>query len=824
MRYEIRDAVRTLARDGRFTSLAVSVLALTIGVTTAVYSLVHAIILRPLPFEDQDRVIVIWQRDLRRAQPVLEVAFGEMTKWRERTRTFADLAIVGSVNWTLTLEGPTDSQPLPYSPVSAAFLDVMGTRPEIGRGFNVSDEAGSIARTVIISQGLWERRFARAPAIVGRTLSVKLDPSAAPLPMEVVGVMPAGFDYPRGAELWLPAVPLIRGYAAATGEPPDRMLRWLRAFYVVGRLRTGVPLERARRELTEVMRTLDTESGPEQPEELVVTRIADYLVGPAGPVLWTLLAGATLMLIIAAVNVAGLQLSRAVPRQRVLAIRAALGASHRDLLRQASLESALLTAAAVVLSSVIAAITVNGLRALAPSEVPRLESVALVQPQVLGFGAVAAFLTLVVSGLWPAALASRIDAARVLAHAPGSGANRSGSRMQRVFVVAQVAVALTLLAGTALFLRTIRGLDRTVLGFDPEQLIAVPINPATDALEGWNAFYDAVIDRVEALPNIRAAAGVYLRPLSGPIGWDAQPIHFGQDPANPKSWGLNPMVNLEIVTPAYFEAMGIRLLRGRVFDGRDHETAPGVVIVSESAARRLWPGRDPLGQRLREGSYRVEDSPPTMKWQTVIGVVNDVLYRGLNDPRLDLYLPATQSKNKVQQLVVRTRDQRVDVAASVREIAREIDPNAMVGAPTLMTEVVAAESAPWRFLTRMFVAFAAVAGGLTIVGLGAVLALSVASRRRELAIRAALGAERRQLQAGVLREGSALVAVGCVFGLLGAVLLGRSTARLLVGVEPHDAFALSASLILAVAVGLLACWLPARRAADANPIEALRSE
>ena len=825
MLQDLRDAGHALVRDIRFTALAVTVLAVTIGATTAVYAVVQAIIVRPFPFADQDRLAVIWQRDLRRDLPVMEVAYGEMTDWRARSRAFEDLAVVGSVNWSITLAGVTEDEQLPMAAVSASFFPVIGTAPALGGGFSPEDEIGSAAGVMVISHGLWTRRFGQDRGIVGRVVQVREDAEGRVVPIQVVGVMPAGFDYPRGTDVWMPAAPLVRKTAVHFEiESEAAALKWLRVFYVVGRVRHNVTLETAAHELTEVMRTADMAGGPEPPLDVVATPIASYLIGPAKPVLWTLLAGAVLMLVIASVNVAGLQVSRAAHKERALAIRAALGASNLHLLRQTLLESAMVTAVAGVGAVVIAFATVRTLLALAPVDVPRLDSVALISVPVLVFGTVAALATLVLCGVSPAVQASRLDASRVLVHSSSAGANPRGRRMQRTIVVAQIAIALTLMAGTGLFLRTVQGLDRTVLGFDPDHLLAVSVTPATDDQDRWNAFYDALIARVEALPDVTRAGGVYLRPLSGPIGWDSQPIHRGQDPENPAAWGLNPMLNLEVVTPGYFQAMGIRLVRGRLFGEHDTETAPGAVIVSESAARRLWPGRDAVGQQLRDGSYRVKDSPSAMKWQTVIGVVDDVRYRGLNDVRLDLYLPATQSTNRVQHLMVRTAGSRAGVAASIRDAARTIDPRASVSEATIMSEVIAAESSPWRFLVRIFVSFAVVAAVLTAIGLGAVITLAVASRRRELAIRAALGAGRAQLQATVLREGLWIVMVGAVLGSLGAAALGRSTASILVGVRPHDPVALGTALLLAVSIGILAIWLPARRAAQADPIEALKAE
>jgi predicted permease len=822
MRQTLFDALRDLARDVRFTLLALALLSVTIGATTAVYAVVQAVVLRPLPFADQERLVVIWQRDLRREQPLIEVAYGEMVDWRARTPAFEDLAVVGSVNWSLTLAGRNEDQAVPLAAVSSSFFTVAGTAPLLGRGFEDADESGAAPRVMVISHGLWMRRYAGDAEIVGRTVPVKYEAAGPPVPIQVVGVMPEGFDYPRRADVWLPAAPLIRKHGETHGGV-ESALGWLRVFFVVGRVRSGVPLDRAARDLTQVVRSADTKGGPEPPSEVVVTPMARYLLGPAGPVLWTLLGGSALMLLIACANVAGLQVSRSIRRRHALAIRLAMGASHRHLVRGTLAESALLTAASLAGAVIVAHVIARTLMRLAPTDVPRLDTVALLDPSVLAFGLAAAFLTLVLSGLWPALVAARLEAVSVLAHGASAAADPGSRRVQRLVVVTQLALALVLLAGTALFLRSLAALDRTTLGFDPDGLVALNVSARSDDPDRWNGFYDALIARVETLPGIGAAAGVALRPLSGPVGWDNQPIYPGQVPEDPSTWGLNPHTNTEVVTPGYFRTMGIRLLRGRVFSPADTLGSPGVVVVGESAARRLWPGREALGQRLRDPSYRSGGDTHAAGWQTVVGVVEDVRYRGLTDVRLDLYLPATQSTNRVYQLMVRTTGTASDAVAPVRAAARAVDPGATVSDATIMSEVVAAESAPWRFLMRVFVSFATLAAVLAAIGLGAVITLAVAARRRELAIRAALGAGRARLRAVVLGEGLWLVLAGTALGLGGAMALGRGAASVLVGVAPHDPLALGAAAAVAAGIGVLATWLPARRASDADPIEALRT-
>jgi putative ABC transport system permease protein len=820
-RDQLRDSLRSLRRDVRSTLLAISLLAVTIGAITAIYAIVHAVVLRPFGFVDQERLAIIWQRDDRRALPIIEVAYGDMQDWAARSRSFTSLAVIGSVNWSLTLGGSTEPQQVPMAGVSASFFPVMGVAPAIGRGLQPADEQGNRPRVMLISHGLWVRRFGSDPSIVGRAVPT-LDGDGSVVPLDVVGVMPADFDFPRGADAWVPAAPIIRQSGASFGGA-DNALRFLNVFFAVGRLRDGIPSDDAARELTRVMRTADRAGGPEPPQSVLVTPIASYLLGPAGPVLRTLLAGSALMLIIACANVAGLQVARATRRHRALAVRVALGASGSHLVRQILMESSLVTACALVGGLALGVAIERTLIWLAPAEVPRLTSVTLFSGPVMAFGAVAAFVTVGLCALWPVLVAQRIDAVSVLAHGRDAGTPR-GRLVQRAIVIAQLAIALTLVAGTGLFLRTVRGLDRTTLGFDPEGLGAFTLTPQTNDTARWNAVYDAVIARLVSLPQVTGAAGVLNRPLNGPIGWDTQPIYPGQLPADPNTWGLNPHINLEVVTPGYLKTMGIRLVRGRWFTAQDTTSAPGVVVVGESMARRMWPGRDPIGERIFEPTYRnAESDRPKGVWQTVVGVVEDVRYRGLNDVRLDVYLPSTQSRNVPTSLMVRTTGD-ANVLTMIRAAVRQVDPAAQVAEAVSMRAAVDAESAPWRFLVRVFVAFAVLAAALAAVGLGAVIAMTVTARRRELAIRAALGADRGRLRRLVLGDALVLVGLGVTAGLCGALTLGRAVAHVLINVPPHDALAMTSATAIAAATGLAASWIPARRASDADPIEAMRAE
>jgi putative ABC transport system permease protein len=818
----LREAARTLRSDWRFTSVAAALLAVTLGGTAAMFAAVQAVLLNPLGFAHQERVVVLWQTDLRRALPVIEVAYGEAVDWTARSRSFEELAVFGSVNWPLTLADADEPLSLSMSAVSAPFFKVLDVTPMIGRAFDSADEIGPGPRAAIISHGLWTRRFGRDPAILRRVLRTKPDAGAPPQSIPIVGVLPAGFDFPRGADVWLPAGPLVRG--AARGGDEVGAMRWLRVFFGIGRLRPDVSVAEAGRELTQVVRTSDTLGGPEPPTHAVVTPVVTFLVGAAEPVLWALLGGAMLLLLVACANVAGLQVSRAARRQRALAIRMAIGASRGRLTAQVLVDTAIVTSLAVAAALMIAIGLQRGLVMLAPMDVPRLRDVTSFNPQVLGFGVVAAFTTIGLSALWPIVVVSRLDATRVLAHAGVSSGDPGGRRVQRVVVAAQVALALTLLAGTVVFLRSIRALDHTALGFAPDRLFALSVTSPTADPARWDVAYARFEDRVRALPHVDAVGSVYLRPLLGPIGLDNQPLYPGQVPADPSTWGLNPHVNLQTVSPGYFGAMGIRLMQGRGFTDADITAAPGVVIVSERAAARLWPGRNPIGQRLRDMSYRVDTTAAPEAWQTVVGVVADVRYRGLTDIRLDMYVPAAQSNQRVQYLMVRTTGSSRLVSRAVRSAAREVDTGFTVGDAIAMSDVVARESAPWRFIYRVFVILGMLALTLAIVGLGAVINLALATRRRELGIRAALGAGRSHLTSVIFREALVLVIIGSLMGAATALALGRTIGSVLISVPPYDPVSLAIAVAVTSIAGAAFCWWSARRAADVAPDVVLRSE
>ncbi|MEZ5288244.1 MAG: ABC transporter permease [Vicinamibacterales bacterium] len=461
--------------------------------------------------------------------------------------------------------------------------------------------------------------------------------------------------------------------------------------------------------------------------------------------------------------------------------------------------------------------------ALAPVDVPHLEHVSMNGAVELMATATLAVCATLISGLWPALFVGRIDPGRVLASGARTAMQPRERLLQRIAVGAQIAVAVVLLSGAALFVRSVRYLQQTPLGFDPRGLVSVELQPSALGLERRDQFYATLLERLAQLPSVAQAGAVVLPPLQGPIGYDAIPVLEGQEGLGPDAaWRLNPRANLQAVTPGYFRAVGARLLAGRDFTHADVSAAENVVIVGASTALRLWPGVTPIGRRVLVPTQRQPGGLETPRWQTVIGVVEDIRYRGLTDPRLDVYLPAAQSTIPVAHVMVRAAQSLSSAVADVSAIARELDRGVLVGEIMSMTDAVSREMAPWRFAMHVLAAFGTLAGGLAALAMVGLLSLVVTLGRRELGIRAALGATPARLGAHVLREAGWIGSLSAAVGALFTAALGRWLSPLLVGTNPSDSLSIATATTGALLLALAACLLPARRAAHLDPLEAIR--
>jgi predicted permease len=810
---EMRSALRNLRAAPLYAAAATLTLALAIAACTAIFAVVYAVLLRPLPLAEPHRLVIAWETDPARGQTVMELTYRQFEGWRSGAGTFERMAAISSSAWPVVLEGRGDPVRLMSTGVSSSFFDTVGAQPALGRLFTAGDDEEKEGRVVVLSHKLWSERLGADPHIIGRSLALGGQPHT------VVGVMPRDFDVPRGTELWLPVLPVLRQSSAEWGTDVPANVGLL---HVVGRLRDGVTLESARTDLNVV--AVRHAYFPGQAKTVVATPLLDHLLGPLREGLWWLLAAVGVLLIVACANVSSLTLTRAAVRRREHGIRLALGATRLQLGRLWMAEAALIGAAGGMLGVVAAKWLLAAIVALAPDDVPRLADVGIDLP-------VAAFtlmLTIVAASLCAAAAvanASSVRTAEILVDGGRATASRTTSRVRSALVIAQIALAIVVLVSAGLVARSFSALRRLDVGFDPRNVLTLAVKPGSAEMPARD-WFTRTLERIEGLPGVESAGAVFLRPLAfGAIGTDTSFLYEGQGGSFEKAvadGARNPKLNVQMATPGYFRAMRIPLLRGRLFDERDTASSPRVVVIGETAAARLWPGQDPIGKRLntpQNARGKFSDA-----WHTVIGVVKDVHYRGVNDVRLDLYEPAAQSLKGPEFLVVRTSGDPLALAGAVGAQIREHDPRAVVSRLTTMEAILARELAPWRLSSWLLALFAAMTFALAVVGLVGVVGLEVTERLRDLAVRMALGADARRVQAHVLGSALRRAAAGLVLGLGCALAATQWMRALLFGVSPVDlpTYALvSCAVALTVLVASLA---PATRASRVDPIQILKRE
>ncbi len=804
---DLRTSARSLVRAPSLTALAVLTLALGIGATAAVFSVLDSVMLKPFPFEHQDRIALLWHRDEPRHQPFVEISYPMFEAWRDGSRGFEALAAMASVNYGVVWTGG-GAEPVQIQGrlVSGEFFDVLGTRALLGRALAPADNRHDSPHVVVISHGLWARAFGADPDTLGRTVTLDGTPTT------IVGVMPAAFAYPPGADVWVPVVPTL----------PQSVLEDTICWAVaIGRMRPGLDLAGARSELDRIIRESPALHHRGEPLVSVITPVVEELLGDMRPRLQLISAAVGLFLIVACSNVAGLLLVRAITRRRELAVRIALGASRGAVLRLLLCESALLACAGGGAGVLLAAWAVGAIAALGPRDLPRLQDAAL-DGRVLLFALATAILAALISGLVPALHALRREGDGVPREdAGGSVGGRSGHRLRALLVASEVAFAVVLLFGAGLLVHSfvrLRGVD---LGFDPTHVLTMEVAVA-DAEAAKPASLRlrqaALVQKVAALPGVESAALVLLRPLWGHVGMD---WYFTVEGQSPEDAARNPLLNLEAVTPDYFRTMGIRLLAGRDFDARDADGAPGVVVVSRQLAARYWPGADPIGKRLR---MAMPGTRYDKQWMAVVGVVADARYRELEAARLDVYVSHLQSNDPLRHLVVRTTGDPTAIAASVRGVVRAAEPEKPVDDVATMDAIVATALRGSRFGAQVLAALALLALALASVGLYGVMAQAAAQRTREIGVRMALGARARDVVALVARQGLGPAAAGAAIGFVASLIGARVLRRLLFEIGPADPASLAAVASALLVVAALASAVPARRAARVDPMRALRHE
>jgi predicted permease len=809
LRQDVRFAVRALRRGPGFTLAAALTLALGIGASTAMFSVLNGVLLRDLPVRDQDEIVVLWTEAPARASEHLPVMHREMAAFRESSRTLSSVAGVmyqGALEQVLTEAGSALTVNATW--VTGNFLPVLGVAPVHGRTLLPADDVPGAAPVMVIGYGFWQRHFGGDPAAVGRTFEMNGKR------FSVVGILPRGFEYPRGAEVWVPAIPDFPATLEANAHPAQVIV-----FDLVGRLAPGSTPEEARDEYAAFQRAGD----PQRPPAMrgmrpVVTPLPELITGDARAALWTSAAAVGLLLLIACANVANLLLIRGSARTQELAVRSALGASKGRLVRQLLAESGVLAIAGGALGIALAVAGVRLLAASAPPELPRREMIA-VDGRVLLFALAATAAAALLSGLLPALLAAAGELS-VWLRGGHRATSRGGRALRHGLVIGQVSLAILVVAGAGLLVRSLVVLQNVELGFDHERLVVVQTSFPPGLLPeraAQVALQEEMVARVGAIPGVAGAAAMPKPPFSAEGGWSAMYTGEGQ---TAEAQAANPMVNLEVVGPGYFRTLQIPIRRGRPFGEQDRDDAPDVAILSESAARQAWPGEDPVGKRVRLGGPGAPG-----EWATVVGVVAETRYRELTSAQPTLYLPIRQFGGPVPMtLAVRTRSDPASIVPQIRGTLQQIHPALLVAGGGSMRQLLAAPLARPRFSTFLLGTFAAATLLLTAVGLYGAIAATVRGRTREFGIRLALGARADELRGLVVRQGMWLAFWGCLVGVAGALAGTRLLRSLLYEVSPTDpaTFAVVIGVILATAA--LASYLPARRASRVDPVNTLRAE
>jgi putative ABC transport system permease protein len=807
---DIRYGIRGLLKRPGFSAIAILTLALGIGANTAVFSIVHGVLLGPLPFPEQEQLVVAWEKDTSTNTPFVELSVAEIRDWQTQNQSFTELAAMPTTiyGYGYVLTGRGEPVQLESAKVTGQFFSLLGSHAALGRVFDESDDQLNSPNVVVLSDRLWRERFGADAKMVGQTITLNQQGFA------VIGVMPVSFAFPKGVDLWKP---LMVGMNPRHAE--NRSLTYLQA---IGRLKPGVTLQQAEAELNTIIARIADEHPETQASghRVVLTPLADHLFGNAKPALWALFVATGLLLLIAAANIANLLLARATSRRRELGVRAALGASRWQLIRQLLSESLVLAICGGLAGVLLAYWLIELLVAIAPTDIPRLEEVRL-GGVVLSVSLLCTFVTTVIFGLLPALSASRINLNETINEGGARlTTTRAGNRLRSALVVGEVALTLVLLAGSTLILRSFVNLKQVPLGFDPQNVLSMQLRltgQKYSTVEARREFFRQLIERVEAQPGVNAAAGVLIRPLEGTVGWDYDFVVEGQSVDDARK---NAISNFETITPHYFRTFAIPIKAGREFEARDNSANPPVAIVNETMAVQFFGSpAAAIGKRLK-----LDPEDTDEPWRLIVGVAGDARYRELQNKRLDLYLPHAQSTPNLNHFAVRTTLDTSSALTLVRREVAALDPQLAVSRVATMEELADAQLARPRFNAVLLNWLAGLAMLLAALGIFGVMTYAVAERTSELGLRIALGAQTHNIMTLVLRQGIKLAVLGVLLGLAGAWILTRWLTSLLYGVSTNDPLTLVVITLLPMMIATLASWLPARRATKVDPMVALRYE
>jgi len=802
-RQDLRFAIRTLRSNPAFTAVAVLTIALGIGATTAIFSVVNAVMLRPLAYRDADRIAMVWMDNRRNGNHEDFHSYPNFSDIKAQSRSFSTLSIFREGGYDFT--GAGEPQRLVAGVLPAEAFATLGVAPIVGRVFDASNEVAGNDNVVVLSYGLWQSLFAGSRDVVGKTIELNARR------VTIVGVMPRGFSFPAERDqLWVPLV------------VPDQFKnsRGTYAYPAIGRLKDGVSLAAARSDVNAIAKRLEQQFPGNRDYGVTLTPLPEHIVGPSlRSALWIMLAAVVAVLVIACANVANLLLSRAAVREREVTVRMALGASNRRLIRQFLTESVLLSLIGGAVGLAFGVAGLRALRALAPSDVPRAADIGL-DPVVLLVALAATLTTGLLFGLVPAFQTSRTRLSETLRDGGRGGtAGKSGQRLRRSIVAAQLALVVVLLTAAGLLTRTFVALQNVALGFSPQNVLTMELRaPASKYREPRDvgAFYQTLLQRARTLPGVENAGAVSTMmlsrtPNSGSITVEGRATRPSDDEATYDS-----------ATPDFFRTVGARLVRGRSFDATDQTASMPVAIVNEHLAKRYWPTGDALGKRLTFGSGRDTVNAP---WITVVGVVADMRRTGVDMPvRDEVFVPYTQDLSRAMIVMLKTKGDPMAVAPHLRDLVRSVDRDQAIVSMRPLDAMLSSLVAQRRFSMTLVAAFAGLAFALAIIGAYGVTSYFVSQRTKEIGIRVALGADATRVTRLIVFEGMRVAVAGVAAGVIVAMFTARLASSLLFGVSPRDPLTLSVVATSLLVVAALANYLPARRAARGDPLVALRQE